>query len=722
MRPRTAALVLRLPLRRDSPRRREALGTLVRAAVCGASDALSVVTRIAEAEGADGAEALWRVWLTPSVSGRGSQRWASAFVAGLLDTAAPVPARVVDAAWTDWLHAHHPELWSLLERYGRPATEADGRRNLLSRLALGEQGVALPPALLAGEAVRFDHPIGDAARARLLAGDDPAAVDLVCRHATAAASSDALAFCLAHRLAPSDEVQRALFFARTRQRDQYWALDPDGALLALGYRTLPAGERASLREAITALGGVDVLRVLAGQGTGGDGHLSLTEKERAFVVGELAQRQDWDRLWSLVMLMPLPEAVDAARHFGDREPPGHAQRRVVEALRAADPAGVRGCAQALGAPHAPHSRVELAALDPRIADVHDVAFSPDGTRLAFAAGGLGNLAGVIDVRTGALERVYAGFTDPVKRVTHLGSDTLLVVTEASGKRKHGPGKPMVHRADPSGIRPLDFTDESRHVTVTGVDRVAGDRAFAVTAGAYDWDGNLEIAVFVAGPDGPLVRSHVVAGLAGGPSTVTAVRPDGRMIAVLGGEPDAYAVVADLAGSGVTRLNTGSPLGAGERLHAAMSPSALVRCTSRGDLRLWHAPFTSAARPRRILVRSPEAAPIGVAWSAVLDRFVAVSESHLNLLAVPSSPGSRMPRNLVGETITRPGRRVAWAGCPVRISPRGDVLAVPGRGGTVDLYFLALLRTCLEHRFRHDVEIGAVRRGATVPGSEIELGG
>ncbi len=153
-------------------------------------------------------------------------------MARLLAAAPQVPDRVVNAAWRDWLVAHDDGLWRLLERWDRASTEYESRRHPLSRLALGVQDTPLPPALLAESAARFDHPVGVAARARLLDGEDPAAVDLFCDLASAAApapAGDALAFCVAHQLAPSDEVRRALFFVRTGQREQYRAWTPTAA-------------------------------------------------------------------------------------------------------------------------------------------------------------------------------------------------------------------------------------------------------------------------------------------------------------------------------------------------------------------------------------------------------------------------------------------------------------------------------------------------------------
>ncbi|MGP3967528.1 hypothetical protein [Streptomyces sp. 6N223] len=347
MRLHTATLLLRLGA--GAPAFRRALDTVLRGATAGRPAGLRAARR---ALGSSGPLTVWLAWLDRSVSGPPPERWASPLVTQLLggDGATPPPAPVVDQAWKDWLDHHHPTLWSLLETWGLAATGSDpGDSELvsLSRFALGEEGADPQPRPLARAAARFDHPLGERARARLLALNDPATVDLFCAAAVAfVADPEAAAFCVTHGLAPSDDVQRALFFVRTGQHGQYRALDPDGALLALGYRAASAMERSALRERMAALGDLDALRVLAGRRSGagaagdagdgdGDGDVSsLTEAERAYVVRQLVDRGDRERLWRITPLLPLAEAVETVRSFGDWRPSGEDDRRLFARLRA----------------------------------------------------------------------------------------------------------------------------------------------------------------------------------------------------------------------------------------------------------------------------------------------------------------------------------------------------------------------------------------------------
>ncbi|MGH3242896.1 MAG: hypothetical protein ACRDNL_21135 [Spirillospora sp.] len=286
-------------------------------------------------------EAVWRAWLNNT--GETSRRWKSPIM-----QSAPPHDLLVDTAWRDWLKKHNRVLWSLLKRWDRPAPETRPREHPLSRLALGDEDVKLEPYLLVEAASRFDHPIGEAARTRLVAGGDTEAVDLFC--ALVGDSPRASAFCVAHGLAPSDDVQRAVFFVRTGQLDQHQALDPEGALLALAYESASTYERGTLRLALTELGGVDLLRVLAGRRSMHD-FAKLSKPERTYLLERLREDGDREREWSLTLLLPLVDAAYNVHRFYDWRPSGALDRRLFGRLRAADIDAMRThLAGAFGAP------------------------------------------------------------------------------------------------------------------------------------------------------------------------------------------------------------------------------------------------------------------------------------------------------------------------------------------------------------------------------------
>ncbi|WUI00850.1 hypothetical protein OHR68_03250 [Spirillospora sp. NBC_00431] len=758
---RIAALVLRLPLAPDSKRRRRALETVLREAD---AHAMRAVARVLASEGR---EEVCRVWLRPSVSGSSPERWSSPVVAELAGDPPAAPDELVDAAWQDWLTEHDADLWSLLKRWNRPATPSDLQRRALSRLALGED-VALDATLLARASARFDHPIGEPARARLLARGDVEAVDRFC--ALAIDVPDAVEFCVANHLAPSGDVQRAAFFVRTGQHDQYRALDHDGALLALAYEAAPATERASLRTAMTTFGGIDALRVLAGRRSGKRGLASLAEPERAYLTRRLREQRDWERLWRLTPQLTLAEAVGTVRTFGDWRPSGEDDRRMFEHLRAADPtavdADVKALTTASGPSALPHTRVDLTDLDKRAAPLSDLDFSPDGTRLAFAS--LGKCAGTIGIGGEPATPSFSEFLLPVTGVAHLGSDTIVVAE--SDLASSSSAQCRLQYVDQGGRRliPLDAS----HIRT--VRRIAGDRAFVVVS---DWGSSkLPKPTMSAGAGGgPLRKSDLFQDLEHGPSRVE-VASEGGLIAMLSGDA---ALAADLSRSVVHRLGD-APVVGSRTPRAALSPSVLVRADGNGAVRVWHDLLTSTSEPAiGLLRRGPRESLVDIAWSPALNRFLSVCQEEtahdwtgadatlpmyfqkLEILDVPETRDRPMPGELVSASIPIGG---GWAMCDhMRLSPRGDTLAVASAvSATIDLYTvsvlalrpvigkpmglmdhsdlanvaavlegpicgsgsrttLELLRACLEHRFRHDVGIGDSTGAVAADDHDIELG-
>ncbi|MDQ0578332.1 hypothetical protein [Streptomyces rishiriensis] len=748
----TAVPTLRLPLRPDSRWRRRALETVLLAADSGAPAALRAVARDIESQGE---EEVWRAWLRLPVSGSPSRRWASPLLAELSPgSGGPVPDEVVEAAWSDWLSEHHASLWSLLERWNRAAAASDSRSSLLSRLALGDESVALEPRLFVDTAARFGHPIGERARARLLDLHDTEAVDLFC--AAAVDDPEAVRFCVTHHLAPSDEVERAVFFVRTEQYEQYRALDPDGALLTLGYRGAPTEVRSALRAAMTALGDIDVLRVLAGRGSLTDDFASLSEQERAYLIRQFAGREAWAQLWQVTLLMPLAEAVETVRAFGDWRPSGEDERQVFDALRAANPRTVREHLDALTTADpwwgTPPTRILRDDLDERLISFDDLDFSPDGTQLAFVALADGSrgpevlgspaavtraCAGIVDLGSGTLSQSCFSFEQPVDRVAHLGADSIAVAEQGFDRPVD---RPQIHCADRSGVRTLDFATGS----FAGLERIAGERAFVVATG--------DDKFFTCSFDGPVAELDLPDGIY---FDEIVVDPDRQLIAVVDAGD---LMVVQLDGAVAKRLVSDLDSWRESTVHAALSPSVLVRCAENGDLDVWREPLTSTLTPATRTVW-PLEKPIGLVWSCALNRFLAVTQSHVDLLDVPQDPDSPLPEELVAERIPLVGDQEGRSFA--RLSPKGDVLAV-STYRDIDLYdltalalrplvsrpmslmthrdlvamgvvsrnpdldaealgTLGLLRTCLEHRFRHDVGLGDTTSTAAVPDTEIELG-
>ncbi|WP_307672290.1 hypothetical protein [Streptomyces sp. V4I2] len=669
----------------------------------------------------------------------------------------PLWRRALDTVWQAWLAAPDQALWALLERQGCAASGSDPSAHTLSRLALGDADVQLGPGLLAGTAARFDHPIGERARARLIAVNDAEAVDMLCR--TALTSPRTAAFCVTHHLAPADEVERAVFFLRTGQHEQYQALDPDGALLALGYHSAPSEERKALLETVSEAGGADLLRVLAGRHSGPDGFAALGGTERRRLLEQFAARHDWDHWWALVQLMPLLDAVRAVKDVVDAawRPSGEDDLRVFEALWGVGAAALEAwTGDGDGSSGLVPARITIPGLDGPDTFVRDMDFAPDGTQLAFAghAGGRGR-AGIIDLAGGRLSHRYPDAARPLARVAHLGADTLVVVDAEEAGDMNRPKH--IHRFAPDGVRPTGFSA----TVVSALQRATAEGKFVVSSrhiDGYRWHAR----VSVGDRDGSLTDSGILGGLPDVSPRGVTVSPGGRRIAVVNGDT---VVVADHGGTLVNVLDNGPRKITGSTPLSAMSDSVLVRADALGGLDIWHEPLVSDQAPVSRNVWLNTTSLYALAWSPALNRFLAVGRQHsrsmtLWVLDIPETRDSPLPDDLVARQIRLPGHPHR-----VRLSPKGDVLASLdsiSRSPAVDLYYLPLLtlrsrvagpmglmshqdlaevtaavkspaldhksrpilhalRSCLEHRFRHDMGIGRTA-GATDAGDfEIELG-
>ncbi|MFL6076014.1 MAG: hypothetical protein ACJ73S_21710 [Mycobacteriales bacterium] len=223
---------------------------------------------------------------------------AAALRALLLDNPAPVPDEALDEAWLSWVSTPDVRLW---ERLGRPAR--NGRAERWSRVALA---VAAPEELC------------DA----VLAGSTPDPV-----------RECALAACRESGHVPADPARRAAFFLLTGQWQRYRELDGDGALLAEAYQDGTVRQRLRLRTAMAEARGVDLARVLASD--------AMRKTERDYLLRHLAARGEWERLWQVALVLPLPGAVTAARLIEDWVPAADEDRALFAALRAAKLARLR---------------------------------------------------------------------------------------------------------------------------------------------------------------------------------------------------------------------------------------------------------------------------------------------------------------------------------------------------------------------------------------------
>lgn len=176
------------------------------------------------------------------------------------------------------------------------------------------------------------------------------------------------AFCVRRGVVPDGAVDRALFFVLTGQAALHRAHDPDGSLLATGYRGASETTRTALRQAMLDAGNLDLVRAVVVDRP----ERARTAEEIDYLARRLADAREWGQLWRLAREAPLVPAVAAMGLFDGWRP---AEQALFARLAAARPAEVAAAAEA----------VESGGLT-QIPQVYanDVSFAPDHSQLAIS--------------------------------------------------------------------------------------------------------------------------------------------------------------------------------------------------------------------------------------------------------------------------------------------------------------------------------------------------
>ncbi|OLT36515.1 hypothetical protein BJF79_31170 [Actinomadura sp. CNU-125] len=638
-------------------------------------------------------EALWRTGPAPGTPLR----------AELLASAVPPPEPILDALWRLWLVRAAPELGDALVRWNLPA--ADPEIGPATVVVLGrDRDVLLAPAnrrALLAALDRDDHPVAGLAADRIAGLDAPDLADELCERAL---DRPALVpHCRRHGLVPRDPARRAVFHLLTGEPGQYRSLDPDGGLLALAYAAADKAERARIREALPATGDLDLVRVIAGD----DRRVGEMAPEETRYLGErLARRRAWDELWTLVRDLPVPLGVELARLFDGWAPRDDAERHVFDAFRAMSADDVERALRVLepfreGLHRTAAPRFRTTFADP----VTAVAFSPRGRFLAVANGAVD----IVDARTGRRVRRHEGFDGPVAAVLHLGDGTVLAgdasrlvrCTEHGTETLHaGPvaalartrGKGFVAvlrtgevlRGDPDGVDVLFRTAPDERPGAVAVDLRTNDlalagrvlRMYSLDTGrtfTYSRGGRVSYVAFAAPgrlvcgyERGEVLLLRLSGGAVWGPPGTRADRLRGVGALPRTDEP----VIVDARGLHV--LDADLRTAGGRRAPAPAAPTCLA-----------------------VSHREPLAA-------------IGDAAGHLDLLDLADARTVGLP-----DLAHLPMADML----PKHLAPIDAIGAAPtlGREATA---LLRLVRSCLEHRFRFDVEIGDAVR---LPATEYDIG-
>jgi hypothetical protein len=305
----------------------------------------------------------------------------------------------------------------LARRAGRQ--RADGSRGLLARRALGQLTAEVGDNYSAARAVfelwldGLEDETWQALASR--PGTKRLALSAAVDPERPAGSREAIgSFCTGHGLAPDEPAARALFHVLTGQQAQHRAADPDGSLLAAGYRAGTKAIQAAVREALAGTGHLDLVRIVAGA-PGQDRRPAISAEESAYLVSQLRARGDWAALWRLAQDLSVQPAVTAVAGFPRGwQPADEAGQALFRRLRRVTPDQIARARATLAPMH-----IEAGG------NIESGSLSPDGQKLAVAISNHWSLGfRTFDLRTGAMSgAMHLGDLRPFylpPRVLHLG--------------------------------------------------------------------------------------------------------------------------------------------------------------------------------------------------------------------------------------------------------------------------------------------------------------
>ncbi|MEN3356128.1 MAG: hypothetical protein V7637_110 [Mycobacteriales bacterium] len=649
----------------------------------------------------------------------------------------------VDAAWAAWLDTPRVPLWTLLARWREPAAGGDRELTQVALVGLDPAGypdthpaglpddwagalpddwaaalpargeAALPApgaaALPDGPAVsaaavlaafdRARHPLAVAGAAILANTRDGTLVDAACAVAAGEPDGRLARFCVEHGLAPADPTTRAAFFVLTGQVEQYRSADPDGSALALAYAGASGSTRQLLREAMVAVGELDVVRVVAGRAERAG---TASPAEVDYLATRLAARADWAGLWRLLTATSPARAIALWRRFPPGwQPGGMAARRLAAALAAVPPS-----TRTMG----PASRLVLRQNLPP-GHVLGMSIAPGADELA------------VLVSRGDGRRVLARYTLPsgerllrlelpdhgngrqLDQVLDLGAGTVLLAGRDLVRVADGTletiGQAHFLAATPAGFAALQCFSGTVSLgsaggTVTsrlGLPHLeistSRHAAFAADAGsgrlAVAGDRGGDIVLMLLDPVGGLLATGLDPGRAAGPDRVSSIAftgPDQLISTGRGGamswQRDGNRLIGRPTARGPDAV-PGSDPQAAERWATLATPSTAALVDPDGLIEL-HATITPSVDGRWLAVAADE--QLRVYWLGVpgwlgvlLDRPLA-RLTPVDLAAVPARPPD------------------GWQ------AARGDGVSGAGIPAVAD----AVL-ACLEYRFGTEIELG-----------------
>jgi len=627
----------------------------------------------------------------------------------LLAHPSPPPQQHLDRVWREWLATPDDPLWTALSGWQVPGAADDVHAASLVAVEPDVKRLSEPDVrpTLVECAGRGKHPIAAMAQAKILsASKDRDLMDDVCEAAMRQATL--ATFCKRHKLAPSDPVRRALFFALTRQPEQLQALDPDASLLSLAYASADQRTRARLQKEMLTSGPLDLVRVLAGEDRRGRIHV-MSEDEVRYLTEQLAARGAWEDLWRIVLELALIPSVRLMRLFTGRwAPRDDDSRELLARLAAADPDTLERGVKEM------HDLWPVAVKQARIkfhGRVNDVSFAPDAALLAVA--GSARVAGVVDLTRGQLTQRVAGFGASVGRVLHLGGGVFVAGERTNRKENEcrllwcAEGKPETLATVKGSVTSLALAGPGRYA--------AGTRSGQLLLGTNAFEPPKRVEMAELGEDGALDWPRALA-----------ADPEGHRLAVLGRR----LILTDRETSEVLARGYQQTMVARAVM---LTPGLLATSDQIGDINV----LRNQRHTLKSIARTAVEGLGGLAALAAREQLVVATRAgELRFL----EQATLRPMSVIAGPGDDGGQATS-----LHVGARGDFLAVGYDSGYTDVYDLRLgdmpslvgrplasmvpvhlglldaavrarevtgaprevidlLRACLEHRFRFDIEI------------------
>jgi len=250
--------------------------------------------------------------------------------------------------------------------------------------------------------------------------------------------------CIEFKLAPPDEVQRAVFFLATNQVDELKLFDPDLDLLGIAYLSGDDDQRRLIRTELQKESSLSFGRVISGFNRR-DRLARMTVDEVEYFINALLSRRDFDGvleiavnmslavlLWSITQISRfskywLPTDPDLAKIFKTINT-WISHWPSLNQVRDRSDLVLQSLGELVDWPIGVASAKIM--FDGRI---NDLAFSPDGKFIAVA--GSNKVVGELDLAAGKLSFLERNFNSSVGSLLHLGNHAILAAerTNSTGK-------------------------------------------------------------------------------------------------------------------------------------------------------------------------------------------------------------------------------------------------------------------------------------------------